>query len=196
MNGFAEDAAPAYEPPPMTKAAFLAWLQRQQGRYELKDGRVIMHPGSTRRHGRISLRFATAFAARLDPLEYSITSAEFAVEIGDDIRYPDVLVEYAAGEGTDLTTEAPLLLIEVLSPSSVGTDMKDKLSEYTAFESLQAYIVASQDAAIVYVWQRDPVTKTFPAIPLEIAGFDRSISLAALNLEIPLAEIYRGIVAA
>ena len=40
-------------PPDMDKAAFLAWVQGREGRYELVDGRVVMMVGASRAHGRI-----------------------------------------------------------------------------------------------------------------------------------------------
>lgn len=86
--------------------------------------------------------------------------------------------------------------MEVLSPSSAGRDLAIKATEYTSLPSLEAYVVASQDKAIVWVWQRDPDTRAFPAQPVEIEGLDGIISVPALGVTLPLAEIYRGIAGA
>ena len=83
--------------------------------------------------------------------------------------------------------------MEVLSPSSVGTDMVEKLAEYTSLASLEAYIVASQDEPICWVWQRSGEDRSFPKTPEEIAGRDKAIMIAALGISLPLSEIYRGI---
>jgi Uma2 family endonuclease len=66
MNRFAEDNAPAYEPP-MSKAAFLHWVQRQERRHELKNGHAIMQAGSTKRHNRICINFIKVLTSQLDP---------------------------------------------------------------------------------------------------------------------------------
>ena len=95
-----------------------------------------------------------------------------------------------------MASTRPLLVVEVLSPSSVARDMNLKLAEYTSLPSLQCYIVASQDEAIVWVWQRDEDTGTFPALPQEISGLDGRIDVRGLGIDPPLAEIYRGIIKA
>lgn len=71
--------------------------------------------------------------------------------------------------------------------------MNLKLAEYTSLPSLQCYIVASQDEAIVWVWQRDEDTGGFPALPEEIVGIDAAIVVRALCITLPLGEIYRGL---
>jgi Uma2 family endonuclease len=177
----------------LDKRAFLQWVQKQERRYELKDGEVIMHPGVSRKHFTLVGRLVVAFSNRLDPDAWNVGPTDFAVEIGPDIRYPDVLVERVNPDGAALSTDAPIVLVEVLSPSSVGTDMTAKLAEYTSLPSLEAYVVASQDEPICWVWQRSREDRSFPKTPEEIAGRDRAIAIAALGVSLPMSEIYRGI---
>lgn len=177
----------------LDKRAFLQWMQKQERRYELKDGEVIMQAGVSRRHFTLVGRFVVAFTNRLDLDVWNVGPTDFAVEIGPDIRYPDVLVESVDPDGAALSTDAPVVLVEVLSPSSVGTDMVEKLAEYTSLASLEAYIVASQDEPICWVWQRSGEDRSFPKTPEEIAGRDKAIMIAALGISLPLSEIYRGI---
>lgn len=191
MNGFAKDNAPFAAP--MTKAEFLRWVQRQERRHELVAGRAVMHPGSTHRHALLATRFVVAFSTRLDVEQWSVSTAEFGVEAGEGIRYPDVLIASADIEATAMATDRPVVIVEILSPSSVGTDMTEKLAEYTSLPSLQSYIVASQDEAIVWVWQRNAASGAFPSKPQEIAGREASIVITALDLALPMAELYRGI---
>lgn len=191
MNGFAEDNAPYAAP--MTKAEFLRWVQRQDRRHEFVAGRAVMHPGSTHRHALLATRFVVTFCNRLDAEQWSISTAEFGVEVGGGIRYPDVLIAPADIEATALATDRPVVIVEILSPSSVGTDMTEKLAEYTSLPSLQAYIVASQDEVIAWGWQRDAVSGAFPAKPKEIAGREGAISIVALEVTLPMAELYSGI---
>ncbi len=152
-----------------------------------------MHPGSTKRHALLSGRFVAALAKRLDPDQWFISTAEFGVETGEHIRYPDVLVAREGQDGGALTTDSPVVIIEVLSPSSADTDMREKLAEYTSLPSLEAYIVASQDEPIVWIWHRGGEERAFPARPQEISGEDAELSLPALSIKVPLGEVYRGI---
>ena len=192
MTGFSEDPQAHYGAP-RDKRSFLHWVQKQEGRFEFKDGRIVMHAGSTIRHARILTGFLLGFSNRLDFKAWDVVSAQFAVEIGDDVRFPEVLVEKAGGNEYAISTSNPIILVEVLSPSSVGRDLNVKLAEYTSLASLEAYIVASQDEPIVWVWQRDAVTRTFPAKPLEIGGRDGAIEISALKLSLPLAELLRAV---
>jgi Uma2 family endonuclease len=192
MTGFAEDTAPAYGAP-MHKEAFLRWVQTQERRYELKDGQVVMQAGSTKRHSWITGRFVSLLITRLDPSIWAVGPTDIAIEIGPDIRYPDVVVERIHDDGTALSTDRPVVLVEVLSPSSVVTDMSVKLTEYSSLASLEAYIVASQEEPRCWVWQRGGEERSFPQKPEEIAGRDTSIVITALGISLPLAEIYRGI---
>ena len=191
MTGFAEDAANAYEAP-LTKAAFFAAIRDRQGHFELKDGCLIVQAGGSRKHAFIIGRFVVALGHRLDPHAWAACPTELAVEIGDDIRYPDVVVESMSGDGNAYVAGRPVVLIEVLSPSSTGTDMTVKLAEYTSLPSLEAYIVASQDEPICWVWQREE-SGEFPRKPAEVKGREASIVLTGRGIELPLAEIYRGI---
>jgi Uma2 family endonuclease len=132
-------------------------------------------------------------SARLDRMTWAVAPTDIAIEIGSDIRFPDVVVERRQGDDTAISTHTPTLLVEVLSPSSVGTDMTAKLAEYTSLPSLEACIVASQDEPICWVWQRGGEGRTFPRTPQEVAGRDSAIEIVALGLSLPLGEIYRGI---
>ncbi len=197
MTGFSETTAPPYEPP-ITKAEFYAWVERQpQGRFELKDGRIVQQmTGATKAHNRIVSNFIFALGARLDRDIWSITASDLAVEIGDDIRYPDLVVERLDSPGPPLTAEHAVVLLEVLSPSSVKTDRQEKAAEYTSLASLGAYIIASQDEAKCWLWQRDRATHAFPAQPVEVTGQTAMITLDGLGVSLPLAELFRGVLTA
>lgn len=192
MNGFAEDKTAPYVPP-MAKAEFLRWLQVQDQRHELSGGRVVMQAGGTKRHNWICINFVTALKARLDKQTWSVGMADVAVEIGDDIRYPDVLAERHGDDDRAVSTDKPVLLVEVLSPSSAATDLGAKLAQYTGLASLETYIVASQDEALCWVWNRIGEARTFPVKPAEFRGRDQVLALDAFAIHLPLAELYDGV---
>lgn len=105
----------------MDKATFLAWLQEREERYELAKGRVMMMTGRSRGHGLITRRLATALEKRLDSSRWSVLTSDFGVDLGPDtVRYPDVVVDVASGSLKDLTATAPVLVAELLSPSSAS----------------------------------------------------------------------------
>ena len=175
----------------MDKAAFIAWMAANEGRYELAGGRVVMMPGVSRNHGLMVANLVVALRARLDPRQWAVI-AEFGLDAGPQtLRYPDIVVDRAGGGAKDYTATAPVLLVEVLSPSTAATDLGDKAAEYLQIPSLFAYIVLSQDEPKAWVWAR--ATAEFAPGPDVIAPVEAIIRIAALQLELPLAEIYAGI---
>ncbi|MDX2155645.1 MAG: Uma2 family endonuclease [Hyphomicrobiaceae bacterium] len=178
----------------LDKATFDHWLLDQERKYEWKEGRVVQMTDVTRGHASIVMNIALSLAARLDREKWRIVASDFGVEGQGFVRFPDVLVEPAdAGDMSSRRTDKAVLLFEVLSPTSVDTDMLEKPQEYLSLAPLEAYVVASQDAAICWLWQRDATTRSFTERPLRIDGRDRSIEFTGRGIALPLAEIYRGI---
>ena len=175
----------------MDKAAFIAWMAANEGRYELAGGRVVMMPGVSRAHGMLVMNVASLLRDQLDRTHWTVI-AEFGLDAGPQtLRYPDIVVDRAGGGAKDYTATAPVLLVEVLSPSTAATDLGDKAAEYLQLPSLTAYIVLSQEEPKAWVWAR--ASAQFAPGPAVTAGTEAIIRIAALQLELPLAEIYAGI---
>ena len=173
----------------MDKPAFLAWVQRRQERYELAEGRVMMMTGGSRGHAIITRRLATALEKRLGPDTWIVLTSDFGVDLGPStVRYPDVLVDVAGEPFGDLTATAPILVAEVISPSSASDDLAEKPPEYFRLPSLSVYLVLAQDEAKAWVWVRGSVG--FPVEPDVLRGTGEVIRLAPLGTELPLSEIY------
>ena len=176
--------------------AFLKWASqqpREAGRFELSKGVVtqtVIHV--TRFHARVCRNLVTELSRLLDPDVYDVATADFAVRSAYGILGPDIVVDLATPDGGALETEKPLLLAEVLSPSSVGRDFTEKLAEYTAIPSLQTYLICSQDTPRAWVWIRE-ADGTWPATPAMYEGRDGVIAIAGLNATLAMAAIFRGI---
>jgi Uma2 family endonuclease len=177
------------------KAAFFRFVASQaEGRFEYDRGRIVQQmTGGTLAHSLIAQRFISAFERRLDANLWAVTGHSRGVETEATVRYPDALVEPMSGALQDLTTEVPAVIVEVLSPTTEEMDLNVKLAEYRSIASLKAYIVASQDDALCWLWL-PAADDTIPELPDEISGLERTIDIPALASSIPLAEIYRGIV--
>ena len=146
----------------MDKPSFLAWLAGQEGRYELVEGHVVMMARPARAHARILLNLAIMLRSQLDPRQWEVI-AEFGLDAGPEtLRYPDIVVDRAGGANGDYTATAPVVLIEVLSPSNTKKQLRDKVKEYFT-------------AGVRVVWVVDPA--------------DRSVTvLTSLNQGQPLRE--------
>jgi Uma2 family endonuclease len=175
-------------PARMDKAAFLDWVQGREERYELDRGRVIMMTGGSRAHWQIAANLFKALDARIDPQRWAVLP-EFGVDLqSESIRFPDIIIDRAGEAPKDLTATAPVLIAEVLSPSSERIDLGDKSAEYLRLMSLAAYLVFAQDQIKAWVWVRGPAG--FPSGPDVLEGGDAVIRIEALGIDLPLAEVY------
>ena len=173
------------------KAAFLAWVQGREGRYELAGGRVVMMVGASRNHGVIVGNLFSLIREQLDPGAWTIIQ-DFGLDAGPEtLRYPDIVVDRRGGRGGDFTATSPALLAEVLSPSTAEIDLGDKAAEYLQLPSLSAYLVMAQAEPKAWIWVRG--AHGFPPKPTIVGGLDKVIHVASLQLALPLGAIYAGV---
>jgi Uma2 family endonuclease len=175
-------------PTRMDQQAFLAWVQDRDERYELDRGRVIMMTGGSREHWQIAFNLAKALDARLDAERFMVLP-EFGVDLGPGtIRFPDVVVDVAGETRGDLKAIAPVLIAEVLSPSSERTDLGDKAAEYLRLPSLLAYLVFAQDEMKAWVWTRG--ADGFAPTCQVLEGSEAVARIDPLRIDLPFCEVY------
>jgi len=175
---------------PMDKDTFLAWAQGREGRFELVERRVVMMVGGSKTHALIASQLMRALWARIDVTKWVVLGSDLAVDVGpDSLRYPHAIVDCIGGQRAVVAT-APVLIAEVLSPSSATLDLGDKAAEYLRLPSLATYLVLSQDEIKAWVYLKGSEQH---AGPEPIRGAEATIRVPALGIELPLAEIYRGI---
>ena len=178
----------------MDKATFLRWIQTQERTYELIEGRVVMQDTGTRDHRDVALAFYDVLRPRLSRQAWSMSLGQLSVEIGDEVRVADVMVEPAGLARKEIVTDQAVLLVEILSPSTKGADFNAKRKLYASLPSLEVYIVASQDEPRLWVWQRaQDAARAFPETPVEIGDDAARIELAHFGVTLTLADIYRHI---
>jgi len=178
-------------PAHMDKPSFLAWLQGREGRYELAGGRVLMMTGGTMAHGLIVGNVFKMLRDCLDPNIWAVLT-DFGVDVGPrSIRYPDVVVlDRRKAKARDLTTTAPVFIVEVLSPSTSAIDLGDKAAEYLRLPSVAAYIILSQYEIKAWVYIRGSTESLGPDVVVDEAAV---ISVPAIGVNLPLSKIYAGI---
>jgi Uma2 family endonuclease len=80
-------------------------------------------------------------------------------------------------------------VFEILSPATELVDRTDKRRDYQRLESLRHYVLIAQDAPRVEIYSRTGPSWRFD----EIEGQDATLPLDALEITLPLAEIYDGL---
>ena len=83
----------------------------------------------------------------------------------------------------------PVIVFEVLSPSTTRNDRIVKAREYQATPSVQRYVMLEQDAVGATVYARSGDAWTH-----EILVADSILALPEIGVSLPLTELYGGIV--
>ena len=177
----------------LTAAEYLAWEERQELKHEYIDGEVIQMPGGTGKHSRIKVNSTIALGARVDRASFVIFNSDLRIKVGETrYVYPDLSVVRGRERyefENELTLLNPILVVEVTSPTSYMYDRVDKLGFYLDVPSIAAYLIVEQERMRV-----DLCTRADSGWHVRV--FDQPddvIPLAALECELPLAEVYSGI---
>jgi len=175
---------------PMTLAEFLEWEERQQLRYEFDGVGPVAMTGGTYGHSAIQRNLAIAVGGRLrgKPCQFHGSDLKFQVAEGH-VRYPDGMVVCSPVDRTATVVHHPVVVFEVLSPSTTRNDRIVKAREYQATPSVQRYVMLEQDSVNAVVYARSCEAWTH-----EILVADSMLALPEIGVELPLAELYEGVV--
>jgi Uma2 family endonuclease len=174
--------------PPTDPDAFLRWNEGREGKYELVRGRVVQNMiRVTLQHARVAQNLMFLLRTALDPTQYETFMVDVGIRTPEGVRYPDVIVAPAGGHPKQLAATSPILVCEVLSPSSIAIDMVEKPAEYTGIPSVQAYLVLAQDEPRGWLWTRE---RSGWSGPVMYDGADALIPIPALSLDVPLGAMY------
>ncbi len=133
----------------LSAADFLAWDALQSLRHEFVRGEVFAMAGAEERHVTAAGNLYLALRSHLrgTPCRTFITDMKLHVEAADAYFYPDVMVTCSAADATDpLIKREPVLLVEVLSPSTAAYDRGDKFAAYRSLPSLREYLLVDTDS--------------------------------------------------
>ena len=131
---------------PITLAEFLAWEERQPIRYEFDGVGPIGMTGGTRAHADIQANLAAALRTRLRGKPCRFYGSDLKIRTADDrIRYSDGFVTCTGGENASTIVSDPVVIFEVLSPSTAAMDRIIKAREYQAMPSVKRYVMLEQD---------------------------------------------------
>lgn len=146
----------------MSIADFLAWADREEGRYELLDGEVLpMAPeqvGHARAKWRLLRRLEDAISAAGLPCE--AIGDGVGVSIGErTFLVPDAVLRCGDKLPDDATRVTdPLLVVEVISPSNTADELSRKLERYFSLPTLMHVLVVNPPVKSVLHYRRGAET--------------------------------------
>ncbi|MDW6024511.1 Uma2 family endonuclease [Mesorhizobium sp. BAC0120] len=176
---------------PTTPDEFLRWNEGRESKWDFVEGRIVdTMVRVSRNHAIIAGRLTTILGQSLTFPPYTVSTANFGVKTATSVRYPDVMVDGAAGSANDLAAASPIFIAEILSPSTLAVDFHHKASEYQSVETLRHYLILAQDGPRVWLWSKEPAGWSKPAM---VEGLDSEVLLQGLGLTIRLQSIYAGL---
>ncbi|MEQ1824705.1 MAG: Uma2 family endonuclease [Pirellula sp.] len=162
-------------------------------RHEYVDGWVRAMTGATNRHNRVK---SNCFGSIWQSLRGrpcvpydSDTKVRIRKLASTKYYYPDLLVVCDSNAPTDVFQDRPVLIVEVLSPSTRSIDLDEKLSAYLTIDSLDVYIILEQHKPLAIIMRRTPdgfLRETYE-------GMDARIELPMLGFRLNLSDVYEGV---
>lgn len=151
----------ATAPARMTADEFIAWaMQQPEGkRYELVAGEVVAMAPERAIHARTKFNVASrlAEAIRAADLDCEMFGDGMAVRVDAETVYePDALVRCGQrldDNATELSD--PVIVVEVVSPSSHKRNSGSKLADYFRLPSVRHYLIVKTELRAVIHHERD-----------------------------------------
>lgn len=148
----------------LTVEEFFEWgddrarrLAHDEPTWELFDGVPAMQDADLWLHARVKLQVCDVFRAAIRErgLNFEVGIDGIGVTYGDSFYVPEVVV-FPRGliRDTDRMAPEPIIVVEVLSPSSVKTDLTTKAVGYGLVETIQHYLVVDPAAHDVAHFER------------------------------------------
>jgi Uma2 family endonuclease len=167
---------------------FLAFDDGTDKRYELFDGQIVAMAPASDVHGALVMRIGRQIGNALRPgCEVIAEAGIVPPERANSWYQADLVVTCAGLTGQQFIAE-PILIVEVLSPSTAATDRERKLPDYRTIPSLQDILVVSSIEPRIEHFRREQ--GGWKIHDLRGRG---TLRLEAVDLIIDLRELYAGI---
>lgn len=179
---------------PTPEEDYLAMPHVEGRRWEFVDGQVYAMSEPTDAHEQIA---GNIFAALLNHLRKNKCrvfkgNKRVRIEFLNRIMhyYPDVMVICDPPSGEERYKENPALVVEVLSPSTEGTDIREKMFAYLNSQSVRHYVIIAQEKMEITIYRR-----TEPPAGWEVETLDKAADVLRLpdfGFEMKVADVYEN----
>lgn len=187
----ATPAAPTY----LTPETYLELERKAITKSEYVNGEIIAMAGASFAHNFITLDTVIYLSTQLlDPECEVASTGDLRVKVSQTASYfyPDIVVvrgEPQAEDNTFDTLVNPTLIVEVLSASTEMYDRDEKFAHYRQIDSLQEYILISQDRVeVTQYYRQEPEW-----MATEFRTLEDVVPLVSIGCELPLQHIYRRV---
>jgi len=141
-----------------SEAEYFEFERTSFGRWEYVNGEIRQMAGGKDDHNAIAMNVARALGNVLAPKGCRVYGSDMKIHTGDGVNtFPDVAVvcgerQYYLGKEDVILN--PLVIVEVLTPSTEGYDRGDKFAHYQSISSLRDYLLVETNQARVRLYSR------------------------------------------
>ena len=174
---------------------YFALERASERRFEYRDGDVVCMSGGSRQHAAIARNIVRHVANRLRA-GCQVYGSDLALYVpgGLPYRYPDASVvcaeaRFQSVNGLDCL-ENPVLIIEVLSPSSADFDRGTKFEQYKSISEFAEYLLVAQDRSHVARRTRSGHEGWNEMV---FDSLNATIRLDSVGVDLAMREVYEGI---
>lgn len=178
-----------------TVTEYLAFERESDEKHEFFDGEIFDMAGASEKHVLLVNSTSALLYMQLRKRLCNVYSNDMRLKIDAEghYTYQDIMVVCGEAQIEDHygdTLLNPTVIIEVLSPSTETYDRGRKFQSYRTLESLQEYLLVSQDSVRIehYVRQGEYWLLTDATKP------EDTITLPSINCTLSLAEVYEKVI--
>ena len=177
-----------------TPEEYIALERKAEYKSEYFNGHIIAMSGASRQHNLIVMNISGELHVQFKGRGCEVYTNDMRVRPSprDTYVYPDVVVVCGEPEFEDDVFDTllnPILIVEVLSPSTERRDRGEKFTRYKHLAALQEYLLVSQDKVSVEHHRRHG-TQWVLSHYRELAEV---LPLPSIGCELPLHDIYARI---
>jgi Uma2 family endonuclease len=179
-----------------TLEEYLELEKNSEERYEFFDGEVFAMSGGSPDHARLSGGVYALLDRELEDGDCEAFNSEMRIKVPTALpyRYPDVSVVcgepvFEELDGLQMLVN-PILIVEVLSPSTVAYDLGEKFTAYQSIETFREYLLVSQDRPHVIQHIKQARRRW---LRIDIEGLDGEVTLESVGVTLSLRDIYRRV---
>ncbi len=176
----------------LTPEEYIAAERKATLKSEYLSGEIVAMSGASDTHNLITMNTSNALYNQLADRGCRIYASAMRVGISTSVSYfyPNIAVTCDKPRFEDDVFDTlinPQVIIEVLSDSTANYDRGEKFIRYRQLESLQEYILISQDQVQVDHYLRQDKQWVLS----EFSTLEDILPLTSIEAELPLRQIYR-----
>jgi Uma2 family endonuclease len=175
-----------------TPEEYLRMEENSEEKHEYHEGEIYLMSGAKPRHNLVSFNISTRIGLGIEDKDCTgYTSDQLISNPKQEFfYYPDISVVCGEPEllpERDYVITNPILIVEVMSPSTARFDKGDKFDKYRTIPSLQSYVLIEQSKIQILNYRRVNDTDWYLE---ELNDISQTLKIPALDLEILLTRIY------